>query len=115
MLVWLSSDAEILVQGHEGNTIAAMKCPNPQCGKQEPAVTVHRQPAISDKHGGTFPCVAYCCEDCGVILAIESDPLERNAQMEQIKKTATETKSLIEQFMRKVQSWSASAKLPPQQ
>lgn len=92
-----------------------MQCPNPQCQKENPAVKIDRQPAVSDKFSGTVRCVAYSCEACGTILGVESDPLERNAQMEEIRKAADETKRLVDQITRRFQLVLAQLKNSPPQ
>lgn len=56
-----------------------MRCPT--CGKEISSVVVQRMPALSENFGGTIKCVAYCCELCQSIISVESDPLERDAQM----------------------------------
>ena len=80
-----------------------MKCP--KCGQEVNGFTVKDAAAVSEQFRRTVKCVAYCCEACGCILSVESDPLERDAQIEQIKKDASENRKLLEQLMRKIAAW----------
>ena len=76
-----------------------MKCPN--CGKPIESVAVNRMPALNEQVGATLKCVAYSCESCGVILGVESDPHEHDAQMVNLQEEVLAHGKRIDQLMRK--------------
>jgi len=61
--------------------------------------------------------VAYCCEACGNILGVESDPLERDAQIQEIRENAAKLSGEMDIVLKKLVSLSASvtALKPPSQ
>lgn len=93
-----------------------MKCPNPNCGKPIASVKVQPLPGHAEHFGRSVKCVAYCCDACDTILGVESDPLERDAQMGEIKKAVTRTAGDVDVNLKKLTSLAASvAELKKQQ
>lgn len=85
-----------------------MKCPNPNCGQKIESVSVQRVAASTGNYKGTFKAVSYCCEACGTVLGVESEPLERNAQMEEIRTTAAKLSGQMDIVLKKLVTLAAS-------
>ncbi len=83
------------------NTAKIMKCP--KCGSQKGIVMMRARVAPGDQPK-VVKCVAYCCEDCQAILGVESDPIERDAQMNAIKATCEGIESKLEALATK-EAW----------
>ena len=91
-----------------------MKCP--KCETPIESVAVQRIAARSELHGRSVRAVAYCCEACEAVLAIESDPLERDTQIDEIKKASAKHASDMDVVLKKLTSLSAAvAALKPRQ
>lgn len=80
------------------------------CGATLEHVAIRPLPALSRDSGLTVRAVAYCCEQCDTVLGVESSPIERDKQMDAIKKTVESTRALQEQFMLKAQARAAAGK-----
>jgi hypothetical protein len=84
-----------------------MKC---TCGATLDSVVIQPITALSGISKGPLKAVAYCCEKCGTILGVESNPFERDAQMKAIKETVEKMKKLQDQLMVKICSAALSRK-----
>ena len=54
-----------------------MKCP--KCNEMVDHVIPRQISALSETHGQTLRCAAYCCPLCDAVLGVESDPVMRSA------------------------------------
>jgi len=79
-----------------------------KCGATIKSARVQRLPAGNESFKGTFRAVAYCCEECGQVLGVESNPLERDVQMEKIRTHTAKLSGEMEIVLKKLTSLSAS-------
>jgi hypothetical protein len=50
----------------------------------------------------TVRCVAYCCPQCESVLSVESDPVIRDKEIQDLERELADLKKLVEQTLRKL-------------